>query len=127
MESLEDHEVVEGLMTLLRRFLGSTVVPTPTEVLRTDWRKNVYFSGYRTFLGLGSGPGMLDSISTPLPFDCGDIPPIIFFAGEHTHPAHYGTLHGSRVSGIREASRIADMTRCFGGPPSKGPVCKPCT
>ncbi|XP_014278064.1 peroxisomal N(1)-acetyl-spermine/spermidine oxidase isoform X1 [Halyomorpha halys] len=126
MESLEDHELLDGLMTLLRRFLGSTVVPTPSEVLRSDWRKNTYFCGYRTYLGLGSSPGMVDSISTPLPFDCGDIPPIIFFAGEHTHQTHYGTLHGSRVSGIREASRIVELTKRFGGPPVKATPCNPC-
>ena len=125
-ESKNDHGVVYGLVSLLRRVLGSTVIPAPSGVVRSDWHGNIYFQGYKTFLGPGVGPGTIDSVRTPLPYECGDIPPIIFFAGEHTHPVHYGTLHGSRVSGVREADIIIELTKRYGGPPNKAIPCTPC-
>lgn len=53
---------------------------------------------------------------------CEPIPPILLFAGEATIPGHYSTVHGARLSGIREAERIIQLTKRFGGPPKKEPV-----
>lgn len=50
---------------------------------------------------------------------CEPIPPILLFAGEATIPGHYSTVHGARLSGIREAERIIQLTKRFGGPPKK--------
>lgn len=126
MEALTDTQVAADVQNLLKRFLRLTAMPSPTEILRSSWSENSYFSGSRTVLNLGSGRGMIKSLSKPLPCDCDTIPPIILFAGEHTHPKYFGTLHGSRLSGIREADRIVEMTKRFNGPPNKGPACIPC-
>lgn len=48
---------------------------------------------------------------------CEAVPPILLFAGEATIPGHYSTVHGARLSGIREAERIIQLTKRFGGPP----------
>lgn len=53
---------------------------------------------------------------------CEPIPPILLFAGEATIPGHYSTVHGARLSGIREAERIIQLTKRFGGPPKNTPV-----
>jgi len=45
------------------------------------------------------------------------MPPILLFAGEATIPGHYSTVHGARLSGIREAERIIQLTKQYGGPP----------
>lgn len=43
------------------------------------------------------------------------IPPILLFAGEATVPGRYSTVHGARLSGIRE--RIIQLTKRYNGPP----------
>lgn len=53
------------------------------------------------------------------PGTCEPIPPILLFAGEATIPGHYSTVHGARLSGIREAERIIQLTKRFSGPPRK--------
>lgn len=53
---------------------------------------------------------------------CESVPPILLFAGEATIPGHYSTVHGARLSGIREAERIIQLTKRLGGPPKKVPA-----
>lgn len=48
---------------------------------------------------------------------CEPVAPILLFAGEATIPGHYSTVHGARLSGIREAERIVQLTKRYGGPP----------
>lgn len=127
METISDTQLAYDLSHLFKKFLGSAVLPTPSEVLKSSWSGNPYFSGYKTYLSRTSEKGMVKSLSKPLPSECEDMPPIIFFAGEHTHPVYFGTLHGSRISGIREADKIINLTKKFGGPPKKAPVCIPCS
>lgn len=50
---------------------------------------------------------------------CEAVPPILLFAGEATVPGHYSTVHGARLSGIREAERIIQLTKRYNGPPKK--------
>lgn len=56
-------------------------------------------------------------LGAPTPGDCDGEAPVILFAGEATCPAHYGTVHGARLSGIREAERIIQLTKKHLGPP----------
>lgn len=37
--------------------------------------------------------------------------PRLLFAGDSTISDHFGTIHGARLSGIREANRIAESVR----------------
>ena len=50
----------------------------------------------------------LDRLSAPLP-SAGD--PRLLFAGDATDPRHFSTLHGARLSGLREAERIIRRIR----------------
>ena len=52
---------------------------------------------------------------------CEPVAPILLFAGEATIPGHFSTVHGARLSGIREADRIIQLTKRFNGPPKKLP------
>lgn len=68
--------------------------------------------GSGSYLGLESNVGQQCDLSSPLPSPCAETPePTLLFAGEATCPGHFGTVHGARLSGLREAERILALTR----------------
>lgn len=119
MEKATDEEVAEGITRLLRQFTGDASLPFPSTVLRSKWANDPYFHGSYSYMGLDSNVGHQCDLSCPLPGPCEPVPPILFFAGEATCAGHYSTVHGARLSGIREAERIIQLTQRYGGPPPK--------
>lgn len=119
MEKATDEEVAEGVTRVLRQFTGDASLPFPSTILRSKWASDPYFCGSHSYLGLTSNVGHQCDLSCPLPGLCDPIPPILMFAGEATCAGHYSTCHGARLSGIREAERIIQLTQRFGGPPPK--------
>lgn len=119
MEKASDEEVAEGITRVMRQFTGDASLPFPSSILRSKWANDPYFCGAYSYLGLESNVGHQCDLACPLPGPCDPVPPILFFAGEATCAGHYSTVHGARLSGIREAERIIQLTQKYGGPPPK--------
>ncbi|XP_066596150.1 spermine oxidase [Prorops nasuta] len=119
MELCSDEEIVESLTKLIRQFTGDPTIPYPCNMLRSKWSLDQYFAGAYSYMALESTVGHQCDLACPLPGTCEPVPPIILFAGEATIPGHYSTVHGARLSGIREAERILQLTKRFGGPPKQ--------
>ncbi|XP_011314302.1 peroxisomal N(1)-acetyl-spermine/spermidine oxidase [Fopius arisanus] len=127
MELCSDEEVVESITRTLRQFTGDPTLPYPSNILRSKWCMDPHFAGAYSYMAMDSTVGHQCDLSNPLPGSCEPIAPILLFAGEATIPGHYSTVHGARLSGIREAERIIQLTKRFGGPPKTPPddKCKP--
>ncbi len=100
-ESMSDSQVVDEIMQHLRTIHGSNT-PAPTRLLRTRWGENIHTFGAYSFVASGATSSDFDTLATPVNSK-------VFFAGEHTHRAYRGTVHGAYLSGIREANRIIDL------------------
>ncbi|XP_072377080.1 peroxisomal N(1)-acetyl-spermine/spermidine oxidase-like [Diabrotica undecimpunctata] len=117
MEHATDEEVAEGITKLLRQFTGDPSLPYPSTILRSKWSSDPYFCGAYSYMNLKSNIGHQCDLSSPVPGSCEPVPPILLFAGEATCAGHHSTVHGARLSGIREAERIIQLTKQYGGPP----------
>ncbi|XP_032529590.2 protein anon-37Cs-like [Danaus plexippus] len=126
LEGLCDKDVAEGVTDLLKTSTGNRYIPYPITILRSHWVSDPYFQGVFSYEGKCTDGEAQRALACPLPGPSESIPPILLFAGEATVPAHYGTIDGARISGVREAERIVQLTKQFGGPPlptSINPVC----
>ncbi|XP_074031045.1 peroxisomal N(1)-acetyl-spermine/spermidine oxidase isoform X3 [Leptinotarsa decemlineata] len=119
MENATDEEVAEGITKVLRQFTGDASLPYPSTVFRSKWASDPYFCGSYSYMNLNSNVGHQCDLSCPVPGACDPVPPILLFAGEATCAGHHSTVHGARLSGIREAERILQLTKRYGGPPPK--------
>ncbi|XP_014477080.1 PREDICTED: spermine oxidase-like [Dinoponera quadriceps] len=117
MELCSDELVVESITRLLRQFTGDPTLPYPANILRSKWCTDQYFAGAYSYMAMGSTVDHQCNLAAPLPESCDS--PILLFAGEATIPGHYSTVHGARLSGIREAERIIQLTKRHGCPPKK--------
>lgn len=111
VERCSDEEVAQSVTRVLRQFTGDCKLPCPVKVLRSRWCSDPYFCGAYSYMGIESEVGHQQELGAPVPGTCDPIAPILLFAGEATCPGHYSTVHGARLSGIREAERIADLYR----------------
>lgn len=117
MELASDEEIAHKLTKLLRQFTGDSTLPYPCTILRSKWVTDPYFCGAYSYLSINSTVGHQCELAAPIPGPCEPVAPILFFAGEATCVGHYATVHGARISGIREAERIISLTKKFAGPP----------
>lgn len=117
MEHATDEEVAEKVTKVLRQFTGDTSLPYPSTLLRSKWATDPFFCGSYSYMHLNSHVGHQCDLGCPVPGSCDPIPPILLFAGEATCAGHHSTVHGARLSGIREAERIIQLTKSYGGPP----------
>ena len=119
MENVGDDVIVGRCMAVLKGIFGNNAVPTPKETLVTRWRSDPWSRGSYSFVSTGASGNDYDILACPVT-PTGDkateanasttknSPPRLFFAGEHTIRNYPATVHGALLSGIREASRIAD-------------------
>lgn len=100
---------------MLRGIFGQTGVPQPKETVVTRWRVDPWSRGSYSFVAVGSSGSDYDLLASPVmaPNEQGvsvtSGPAKLFFAGEHTIRNYPATVHGAFLSGLREASRIADQ------------------
>lgn len=107
---------------------GSAPPPPPTRVIVTRWRGDPYSQGSYAYFPVRGGvskevsvDGGASSHHHPAasfsdlggsPLDCVELArPLwnrFFFAGEHTEPDHFASVHGAYLSGVREALKIED-------------------
>jgi monoamine oxidase len=85
-------------MSVLRELFGDGL-PAPTRVRVTSWETDPFSRGSYTFMAVGATPADLDALAEP-------VGNRLMFAGEATVRAHWASLHGAYVSGLREAARI---------------------
>lgn len=117
MESQSDRDVAEGVTDVLRMSTGNNSLPYPSIILRSNWTSDPFFCGAYSNDCLGSDGQAQRALACPLPGPSEAIPPILLFAGEATVPGHFATVAAARISGIREAERIVELTLRFKGPP----------
>lgn len=111
MELASDEEVVDGVTKVLRQFTGDSTLPYPCTMLRSKWVTDPYFNGAYSYIAMNSHVGHQCELASPLPGPCESEPPVLLFAGEATCVGHYSTVHGARLSGVREAERIIQLTK----------------
>ncbi|XP_063838894.1 peroxisomal N(1)-acetyl-spermine/spermidine oxidase-like [Ostrinia nubilalis] len=117
MEGLCDKDVAEGLTQLLRMATGNNFIPYPMTILRSHWTSDPFFRGAYSYDCKCTDGSAQRALACPLPGPRESIPPILLFAGEATVPGHFATVSGARLSGVREAERIVQLTLQYKGPP----------
>uniref|UniRef100_A0A4W4FR84 Amine oxidase domain-containing protein n=1 Tax=Electrophorus electricus TaxID=8005 RepID=A0A4W4FR84_ELEEL len=108
METLQDGEVADICVKLLRSFTGWSV-PDVSQVLISKWGSDPWVFGSYTFVPhMVNGVKEHEAMAAPLPLqNCLSLKPLqVLFAGEATHVNFYTTTHGAYLSGIREAQRL---------------------
>ena len=83
-------------LATLRSMLGT--VPKPIGAMTTNWRNDPFARGAYSYIPVGATAADMRS------FTLLDGP--LLFAGEHTVPEYFGTVHAAFVSGQRAADRL---------------------
>lgn len=137
IEKLSDVEVLDRCLGVLRSIYGTSNVPNPKDYVVTKWRKDPWAKGAWSYLQTGSTGDDYDACAEPVILDSTqnvyketrapkistnpsgnplikrakniDEIPRLFFAGEHTTRYHFASAHGAVLTGLREASRIANI------------------
>ncbi len=98
LESRDDTHSVDAAMKTLRTLFGRSI-PNPIGAQITRWGLDPFARGSYSFNALGSTPSMRDHLAAPLESR-------LYFAGEATSRASFGTAHGAYQSGIRAARDV---------------------
>lgn len=107
VECTTDDVIIGRTLVVLRNIFGSVTVPSPKESLVTRWKSDPFARGSYSYVAVGASGDDYDILSRPI--ECpGDKIPRVYFAGEHTNRNYPATVHGSLLSGLREARRMAD-------------------
>lgn len=94
VEPMTNIQIAEEAMEALRRIFGTRAV-NPSKVAVSRWAADPFARGSHTFIKPHGDPSAIDVLAQPTGR--------VLFAGEHTHSAHFGTLHGAHLSGLRAA------------------------
>jgi monoamine oxidase len=97
-EAYSDQQTVASAMSVLRTIYGPAS-PDPLGYKITRWGKNSWSFGSYSYVALGSTPSDCDVFTKP-------INSRLYFAGEHTHKAYIGTVHGAYLSGLRASGQV---------------------
>ncbi|KAG8981828.1 hypothetical protein FRB94_009216 [Tulasnella sp. JGI-2019a] len=124
LEGFSDEEISKWARGVMKQYLGPAYKggsdpPAPTRVIIIRWRGDPYSQGsYIYFPAQGvskeaigaSHPAASFSTRGGSPLDCLELArPLwnrFFFAGEHTEPDYFASVHGAYLSGVREALKI---------------------
>uniref|UniRef100_A0A224XE80 Putative flavin-containing amine oxidase n=1 Tax=Panstrongylus lignarius TaxID=156445 RepID=A0A224XE80_9HEMI len=117
VEELSEVKLAEDFTRLLRQFLDNPTIPYPANVMKTKWSTCPFSLGAKTYMKFGANVGDICDLGRTVPDECEPEIPVLFFAGEGTAFGSYGSMHGARMSGIREAERIIKYTKKFQGKP----------
>uniref|UniRef100_A0A8C2EPB6 Zgc:66484 n=1 Tax=Cyprinus carpio TaxID=7962 RepID=A0A8C2EPB6_CYPCA len=109
MEKLQDSEIRDICVRLLRSFTGWSV-PEVSKTLISRWGSDSHVRGSYTFIPDGvDGVKAHKALASPLPpkdESRGRKHLQVLFAGEATHENFYTTTHGAYLTGVREAERL---------------------
>jgi len=73
--------------------------PDPIGVHMTDWTNDEWSAGSYSYVPVGGSPDDMRQLALPASDR-------VFFAGEHTVPQHFGTVHAAFMSGRRAAAEV---------------------
>ncbi|XP_077987400.1 peroxisomal N(1)-acetyl-spermine/spermidine oxidase-like [Glandiceps talaboti] len=106
METLDEEEVKQTCVRLLRQFSGKDI-PEVHKIVFSRWNSNAYVKGSYSYVAVGAEGPDFDVMGKPLCADDknGKIPRVLF-AGEATSRAFITTTHAAYISGEREACRL---------------------
>ncbi|TRY68923.1 hypothetical protein TCAL_05228 [Tigriopus californicus] len=104
-DQLSNSDLMDRIIWVLQKFTGDPGLPGPVKLFRATWSTMDNFLGSTSFSQLATEEADFHELSQPLPSATS---PRLLFAGEATHSRYWGTLHGARLSGIREAKRVLD-------------------
>ncbi len=88
---------VEEARRVLSSMLGD--IPEPVDAHVTDWQNDPCAYGSYSYVAKGSSAQDMTTLGRPGSNR-------LFFAGEHTVPEYFGTVHGAFVSGARAAAAL---------------------
>ncbi|KAH0617900.1 hypothetical protein JD844_016619 [Phrynosoma platyrhinos] len=100
IKNLDDKQVLQQCMTVLRELFKEQEVPDPVKYFVTRWSKDPWIQMAYSFVKTGGSGEAYDILAE-------DIQGTIFFAGEATNRHFPQTVTGAYLSGVREASKIA--------------------
>ncbi|CAI5779924.1 lysine-specific histone demethylase 1B [Podarcis lilfordi] len=100
MKNLDDKQVLQQCMIVLRELFKEQEVPDPVKYFVTRWNKDPWIQMAYSFVKTGGSGEAYDILAE-------DIQGKIFFAGEATNRHFPQTVTGAYLSGVREASKIA--------------------
>ncbi len=98
LEARSPFQAADRVMRDLRAMYGAGV-PQPTAVRSTWWGAIPFTRG--SYSGWRVGSHRADNLRFTQP-----VQDRLFFAGEHTHPDSYATVHGAFLSGLRAARQL---------------------
>ncbi|XP_030644941.1 lysine-specific histone demethylase 1B [Chanos chanos] len=102
VRDLQDKEIVDLCMKVLRELFKEQEVPEPLRYFVTRWSKDTWSQMSYSFVRTGGSGEAYDIIAE-------DVQGKVFFAGEATNRHFPQTVTGAYLSGVREASKIAAM------------------
>ena len=102
-DRLPDHEIVETMGWLLRKFTGDPTLVNPDRVIRHCWTTDPHTMGAYSYPSTKTKLSDYRKLSEPLPSSAR---PKLLLAGEHTHQQYWSFLHGARLAGIEQAAKI---------------------
>uniref|UniRef100_A0A4W3HQF0 [histone-H3]-N(6),N(6)-dimethyl-L-lysine(4) FAD-dependent demethylase n=2 Tax=Callorhinchus milii TaxID=7868 RepID=A0A4W3HQF0_CALMI len=100
IRDLQDKQVVELCMNVLRELFKEQEVPDPIRYFVTHWSKDPWSQMAYSFVKTGGSGEAYDIMAE-------DLQGKVFFAGEATNRHFPQTVTGAYLSGVREASKIA--------------------
>uniref|UniRef100_A0A3Q3R0G8 [histone-H3]-N(6),N(6)-dimethyl-L-lysine(4) FAD-dependent demethylase n=1 Tax=Monopterus albus TaxID=43700 RepID=A0A3Q3R0G8_MONAL len=99
---MEDKEVVDECVKVLRELFKEQEVPEPLHFFVTHWSKDRWSQMSYSFVKTGGSGEAYDILAE-------DVQGKVFFAGEATNRHFPQTVTGAYLSGVREASKMAAM------------------
>uniref|UniRef100_A0A7N5JB98 Lysine demethylase 1B n=1 Tax=Ailuropoda melanoleuca TaxID=9646 RepID=A0A7N5JB98_AILME len=100
IRTLDDKQVLQQCMAVLRELFKEQEVPDPTKYFVTRWSTDPWIQMAYSFVKTGGSGEAYDIIAE-------EIQGTVFFAGEATNRHFPQTVTGAYLSGVREASKIA--------------------
>ncbi|XP_051948616.1 lysine-specific histone demethylase 2 [Xyrauchen texanus] len=102
IRDLEDRQVVDLCMNIIRQLFHEQDVPDPVKYFVTHWSKDSWSQMSYSFVKTGGSGEAYDIIAE-------DVQGKLFFAGEATNRHFPQTVTGAYLSGVREASKITAL------------------
>jgi len=109
MAELTLDERAAAALDVLRTMIPQA--PDPIAVHMTDWTNDALANGSYSYVPIGGSQVDMEQLGRP---GSGGL----FFAGEHTVPGSFGTVHGAYLSGRRAAREVLGKVSAAGVTPS---------